>query len=101
VEHHAALPYDEIGAFMAALRQQEGMAAQALELVILTATRTGEAIGARWDEIDLDQALWTVPGGRMKGGKEHRVPLSAPAVGVVEGGGKAKTDGFNFPGGKS
>lgn len=75
VEHHAALPYPEIGAFMAALRQQEGLAARALEFAILTAARTGEVIGARWSEIDLDKALWTVPGNRKRAG--NTVYLSA------------------------
>jgi integrase len=84
VEHHAALPYAEIGAFMAALGQQEGVAARALEFAILTAARTGEVIGARWSEIDLGAKLWTVPAKRMKADKEHRVPLSARAVAILE-----------------
>ena len=83
VEHHAALPYDEIGAFMAVLRDQEGVAAQALELAILTAARTGEVIGAKWDEFDLAGGMWTVPAGRMKAQREHRVPLSAPALALL------------------
>jgi integrase len=78
--HHAAMPYREIPAFMAALREREGVAARALEFAILTAARTGEVIGARWSEIDLDSAVWVVPSGRMKGGREHRVPLSERAV---------------------
>lgn len=61
VEHHAALPYRELSAFMANLRQQGGLAARALEFLILTAARTGEVIGARWEEIDIDERLWTVP----------------------------------------
>jgi integrase len=77
VEHHAALPYAELPDFMVALREQEGVGARALEFTILTAARTGEAIGALWDEIDLPGKLWTVPASRMKAGKEHRVPLSA------------------------
>lgn len=80
VEHHAALPWREIGAFMAALRQRDGIAARALEFAILTAARTGEALGATWGEVDLSAALWTVPAARMKAGKEHRIPLSPPAV---------------------
>ena len=84
VEHHAALPYPEIGAFMAELRQQDGVAARALEFVILTAARTGEALGARWDEINLAERLWTIPGERMKAGREHRVPLSDAALAIVE-----------------
>lgn len=84
VQHHAALPYYEIGAFMAKLRTQEGTAARALEFLVLTAGRTGEVIGTRWSEIDLAQKLWTVPGERMKAGREHRVPLSARAREIVE-----------------
>ena len=81
--HHAALPFPEAPAFLADLREREAMAARALEFVILTAARTGEAIGATWREIDLDAALWTVPAARMKAGKEHRVPLSAPALAIM------------------
>ena len=80
VQHHPALPYSEIGAFMAELRKQEGVAALALELLILTASRTGEVIGARWSEIDLQKRLWTVPAERIKAGREHRVPLSSLAI---------------------
>jgi integrase len=79
-QHHAALPYADLPQFMVALRAREGSAARALEFCILTAARTGEVIGARWSEIDLDKAVWTVPAGRMKASKEHRVPLSGPAV---------------------
>lgn len=80
VEHHAALPYALIGEFMARLRKQEGMGPRALEFAILTACRSGEVRGATWGEIDLENAVWTIPEGRMKAGKEHRVPLSTPAV---------------------
>jgi integrase len=66
------------------LRTREGMAAAALEFLILTATRTGEVIGARWNEVDFASRVWTIPGERMKGGREHRVPLSAPALTVLE-----------------
>jgi len=76
VEHHAALPYPEIADFTAELRPQEGVGARAFEFAILTAARTGEVIGAKWNEIDLDARVWTVPGARMKAGREHRVPLS-------------------------
>lgn len=99
VEHHAALPYAEVGAFMVDLRQQPGVGAKALEFVILTAARTGEAIGAQWSEVDLDAALWTVPGDRMKAGREHRVPLSKPAVAILRAM-RGKSDDFVFPGGK-
>lgn len=80
VEHHDALPVSEVGTFMAALRKQESIGAKALELVILTAARSGEVRGARWSEVDLDNGLWVVPGHRMKAGKEHRVPLSDAAI---------------------
>jgi len=81
--HHSALPVGEIGAFMKTLRSQAGMSAQALEFTILTAARSGEVRGARWTEIDLDTATWTVPAERMKAGKEHRVPLSGDALAVL------------------
>jgi integrase len=84
VEHHAALPFDELPAFMVELREREGISARALEFAILTAARTGEAVGARWDEIDLTKKTWTIPGERMKIGKEHRVPLSARAIEILQ-----------------
>lgn len=84
VEHHAALPFAEIGAFMARLRGQEGMGARALEFAILTAARSGEVRGATWAEIDLKAGVWTIPEGRMKAGKEHRIPLSQPAIDLLE-----------------
>jgi integrase len=79
VQHHAALPWQEVGAFMAALQRQPGLGARALAFAILTAARTGEVLGARWSEIDMNAALWTVPASRMKAKREHRVPLT-PAV---------------------
>jgi integrase len=84
MEHRAALPYAEISAFMADLRSRNGLGALCLQLGILTATRPGEAAGAEWVEFDLDGATWTIPGERMKAGKEHRVPLSAPAVALLQ-----------------
>jgi integrase len=98
VKHHAALPYTEISGFMAKLRQQEGMAAPALEFAILTASRTGEVIGARWDEIDIANRLWTIPAVRMKARKEHRVPLSDAAMAIVEKMAEIRTNDFVFPG---
>lgn len=80
VEHHAALPNSEIGTFMEQLRRQEGMGARALEFAILTAMRSGEVRGATWDEINLEQNVWTIPGERMKAKREHRVPLSDAAL---------------------
>jgi integrase len=85
VAHHPALPWPEVAALMAALRDQAGVAARALEFTVLTAARTGETLGATWPEIDLGAALWTVPAARMKAGREHRVPLSRAAVDLLRG----------------
>jgi integrase len=82
-KHHAALAYSELPAFMAALKQRDGVAARALEFAILTAARTGEVIGARWDEFDVGAKTWTVPAGRMKAAREHRVPLSDRAIEIL------------------
>jgi integrase len=108
VQHHAALPYGELPAFMATLWSQPGVAARALEFAILTAARTGEVIGACWNEIHLGEKLWTVPAARMKAGKEHRVPLSARAIAILEElkplseavDRHGETSPFVFPGGK-
>src|SRR5205823_11433460 len=78
------LAYRDLSAFMAKLREQEGAGARALEFAILTATRTGEVIGARWSEINLAERLWTIPAERMKAGKQHRVPLSGSAMAILE-----------------
>lgn len=83
VEHHAALDWREAGAFMAALRAIDAVSARALEFAILTAARSGEVIGATWEEIDLRAGVWIVPAGRMKAGREHRVALSTPALAVL------------------
>ena len=98
VRHHPALPYTEIGSFMAELRKQEGVAALALEFLILTATRTSETIGARWDEIDLQDAVWTIPAGRIKAGRVHRVPLSGAAMRLLERIYPLRQGEFVFPG---
>ncbi|HYN00304.1 MAG TPA: site-specific integrase, partial [Aestuariivirgaceae bacterium] len=82
--HHAALPYDNLPAFMADLRARQSTAALALELAILTATRTGEVLKAEWREFDLQKAIWTIPAVRMKAGQEHRVPLTARAVAILK-----------------
>ncbi|MCK6376440.1 MAG: integrase arm-type DNA-binding domain-containing protein [Zoogloea sp.] len=84
VEHHQALPLQAVGAFMARLRGEQGMGARALEFAILTAARSGEVRGASWSEIDLDGAVWVIPAARMKAAKEHRVPLSVGAIGVLK-----------------
>jgi integrase len=101
-KHHAALPYEQVGVFMADLRSRPGIAARALEFVILSASRTEEAIGMRWSEIDWATSTWTIPAERMKARQEHRVPLSEPAVAIlnamklVSGG-----TGYVFPGRKA
>lgn len=83
--HHKAMPYEDVPAFVAELRARSAMAALALEFTILTAARTGEVLGATWDEVNLEKAIWTIPAARMKAGKEHRVPLSPRAVEILEG----------------
>jgi integrase len=83
VIHHRALPYTDIGRFMAELRKREGTAAKALEFTILTGARTGEVTGARWAEIDLAVKVWTVPADRMKAKREHRVPLTDVAMRIL------------------
>lgn len=100
VQHHSALPYTEIGPFVSAVRQQGGLSALALELLILTATRTSETIGARWREFDLDNATWTIPAERIKAGREHRVPLSPRAVEILKELKKVRQSEWAFPGGK-
>jgi integrase len=98
VKHHAALPYAEVAEFMADLRGRPGIAAKALEFTILTAARTGEVIGAQWDEISLKARVWTVPANRMKGSREHRVPLTEEAVTVLEEMRQLRQNEFVFPG---
>src|SRR6516225_2065959 len=93
-EHHAALPYAELAPFMAKLRQDTGAAARCLEFIILTGARLTEATGAMWDEID--NRTWVVPASRMKGGREHRVPLSDAAMAMLEA--MPRMNDFVFPG---
>jgi integrase len=100
VKHHPALPYNEMADFMTALRTQEGVAARALELLILTAARTGEVIDAPWDEVDFDGKLWVVAASRMKAQREHRVPLSAAAMAILEQMKEIRESEFVFAGGK-
>jgi integrase len=83
-KHHPALPIDEVPAFMTVLREQKAVAARALEFTILTAARTAETIGARWQELDLANTTWTIPSGRMKASKEHRVPLSKTVLKILD-----------------
>jgi integrase len=107
VEHHAALPYHELTEFMMQLRKQAGIAARALEFAILTAARTGEVIGARWVEMNLAEKIWIIPAGRMKAGKEHRVPLTGEAMAILKemkylvDADSVEAEAFVFPGGKS
>ena len=84
VKHHAAVPYNQIGSFITKLRNRKGSAASALEFMILTAARTGEVRGARWQEVDLTATVWIIPADRMKAGKEHRVPLCERAVEILD-----------------
>jgi integrase len=97
-EHHAALPYTELPAFMAVLRKREGMATRALEFALMTASRVGETTGARWSEIDLAEKLWRVPASRMKGGKAHTVPLVPQVIEFLDRLPRDGTDGFVFIG---
>ena len=98
VNHHAALPFGEMRDFMADLRKRDGISARALEFAILTATRTGEVIGATWPEIDLRAAVWTIPAERMKAGKEHRVPLPPAVTAMLEGLPRLNSNVHLFPG---
>jgi integrase len=96
VEHQAAMPYTDAPAFMAALRARRGQSARLMELVILTACRVGEAAAAEWSEFDLDGSVWTIPGARMKAGREHRVALSPAATTMLEA--LPKNRRYVFPG---
>lgn len=96
VEHRPALEYSQIGAFMSRLHKVDSMAAHALELQILTATRPGETVGASWTEFDLNKGVWTIPPERMKADKEHTIPLSPPALALLKR--LPRVSGFVFPG---
>lgn len=98
VRHHSALPYAEVPRFVTHLKRSESVSARALEFLILTATRTGETVGARWSEIDLPNTLWTIPAERMKAGREHRVPLSPQAVGILTDLRLLRSEVWVFPG---
>ena len=100
IKHHAALHHDQTSQFVDALRRQNGIASLALEFAILTAARTGEIIGARWAEIDLEAKVWTVPASRMKNGREHRVPLSVEALAVLTKVSQGEPEEFVFAGRK-
>lgn len=96
--HHPAMPYADVPAFMAKLKIAEGLGARALELCILTATRSGEVLNARWSEIDFEAATWAIPAERMKAGKEHVVPLSAHAIAILKALHEKRLSEFVFPG---
>jgi integrase len=98
--HHKAMPFDEVPAFMTALGDRDGIAARALEFAILTAARSGEVMGARWDEFDLEARVWMVPATRMKAGRVHRVPLSARAVEILREMQQKRFSDLVFPGTK-
>ncbi|MEH7869689.1 integrase arm-type DNA-binding domain-containing protein [Rhizobium laguerreae] len=98
VKHHVALPYREIGPFMTEARAKDGISARALEFTVLNAVRTNEAIGAKWPEIDEDAGMWTIPPERMKGGREHRVPLSEAAIALLKALPRVKGNPYVFPG---
>ena len=99
--HHAAMPYADVPAFVASLRERPAIAARALELCILTAARSGEALAARWNEIDFEAKVWTVPAERTKGSREHRVPLSERAVAIFREMEVGRTGDYVFPGQKA
>ena len=101
VQHHAALPYSEIGGFMAELQKLEGAAAGALEFAILTATRTSEVLGAKWEEIDFAERVWTIPAERMKAGREHRVPLPAAGLAILVAMSAIRMNDYVFPGARA
>jgi integrase len=96
--HFAAMPYAEVPTFMAALREREALAATALEFTILTAARSGEALGAHWVEIDFEAKVWNIPAARMKAAREHRVPLSGRALAILKKLSATRLNEFVFPG---
>lgn len=98
VEHHPAMPYDELPAFMAELRGNGSISALALQWLILTCTRTSEALGAKWSEVDLDAAVWTIPADRMKAKQEHRVPLTEAALAILKALPRITGNDHLFPG---
>jgi len=97
-DHHAALPYAKVPAFLAKLRQQTGVTAKCLEYIVLTAVRLGEAQKATWSEIDLDNRVWVIASARMKSGKEHRVPLSPAALAILKDMHEVRHSDYIFPG---
>jgi integrase len=99
--HHAAMPYDKVPKFIKQVRKLDTVGALAVEFTILTAARTGEVLGATWDEIGLNSAVWTIPAARMKSSRIHRVPLSDRAVAIIRRLTKMRSGEFVFPGRKA
>jgi len=99
--HHAAMPYEKVGKFIGRVRKLGTVGALAVEFTVLTATRTGEVLGATWDEFDARSALWTIAARRMKSGRVHRVPLSDRAVAIIGQLGKMRSGEFVFSGRKA
>jgi integrase len=97
VNHHAAMPYAAVPAFMARLGERSDIAAKALAFLVLTACRTNEVLGSTWAEIDLEARVWAVPAARMKAGREHRVPLSEPAMAILRDMASIRGNDFVFP----
>lgn len=100
VEHHKSVPYQELADFVSKLKLRQGMAANALMLLIFTCVRSGEVRGAKWDEFDLEKGIWTIPAERMKAGKEHRVALSSAAVKLLKSLPRIEDHPVIFPGTK-
>jgi integrase len=96
--HHKALPFDKVPRFCEGLHSMPGVSPAALEFAILTAARSGEVMGARWDEVDLVDRIWTIPANRMKGGREHRIPLSEPAMEIIQRMHAIRSSEYVFPG---
>jgi integrase len=99
--HHAAMSYPELPRFMSDLQARQATAGRALEFAVLTEARSGEVLGARWPEFDLDRAVWTIPATRMKAGREHRVPLSKRAIKIAKELHEVRSGDFVFPGQKA
>jgi integrase len=98
--HHAAMSYGDVPSFVCNLQSYPGITAPALEFIILTAVRAGEALGAHWEEFDLERAVWTVPALRTKIGRDHRVPLSRPVLRIIKAMQEVRSGDFVFPGRK-
>jgi integrase len=101
VTHHPAMPYEQVADFMIAVQPSESISSKALQLLILTATRTSEVLNAEWHEVDLDNATWTIPAERMKVRREHRIPLSRQAVSLLSNLPRVAGNAYVFPGMKS